>query len=260
MGSLGTRLHWDCNAMGDAAKISPRVPSTLSSRSVGRGREDMILPGCEGRRYRVDPRKEQVTAKVGRDRVWIFVVWQDEMKMRCCRSTPGSPEYILRIAHSTSVTPVSLYTNRGSLTIYLEALIDRIWRCPWRPRLSELRDALGGRDRASLEMHLETESESTHRCTWSPWSSKFEHALGGWDGVNSEMHSEAVTERVWRCTCRLWWSEIGGVLGGSRFGGRRDGSWDSIHWLTCNWIRNWLGAGDWRSWDNAVLGICCTRC
>jgi len=46
MGSLGTRLHRDSNAMGDTAKISPRVPSTLSSRSVRRW-EDMILPGCE---------------------------------------------------------------------------------------------------------------------------------------------------------------------------------------------------------------------
>jgi len=33
---FGTRLHRDCNAMGDAAKISPHVPTTLSSRSVGR--------------------------------------------------------------------------------------------------------------------------------------------------------------------------------------------------------------------------------
>jgi len=40
-----------------------------------------------------------------------------------------------------------------------EAVIERVWRCNWRPRLSELRDALGGRDRASLEMHLEAEVE-----------------------------------------------------------------------------------------------------
>jgi len=53
MGSLGTPVHRDCNAMGDSAKISPRVPSTLSSRSVGRG-EDMILPGCENPRDCVD--------------------------------------------------------------------------------------------------------------------------------------------------------------------------------------------------------------
>jgi len=44
MGSLGPRLHRDCNAMGDAAKISPRVPSTLGSKSVGRW-DDMKLPG-----------------------------------------------------------------------------------------------------------------------------------------------------------------------------------------------------------------------
>jgi len=44
MGSSGTRLHWDCNAMGDAARMSPRIPSTLSSRSVGKRWEDMILP------------------------------------------------------------------------------------------------------------------------------------------------------------------------------------------------------------------------
>ena len=38
----------------------------------------------------------------------------------------------------------------------LEDILDRAClRCPWRRRLSELRDALGGRDRASLEMHLE---------------------------------------------------------------------------------------------------------
>jgi len=30
MCSLGTRLHQDCNAMGDAVEISPRVPSTCA--------------------------------------------------------------------------------------------------------------------------------------------------------------------------------------------------------------------------------------
>ena len=46
MGSLGTRSHRNCNAMGDAAKISPRVRSTLSSRSVGMW-SDLTLPGRE---------------------------------------------------------------------------------------------------------------------------------------------------------------------------------------------------------------------
>jgi hypothetical protein len=35
-----------------------------------------------------------------------------------------------------------------------EAVIERVWRYNWRPRSSELRAALGGRDQASLEMHL----------------------------------------------------------------------------------------------------------
>ena len=56
MGSLGTHLHRDCNAMGDAVKISPRVPSTLSSRSVWRTWDHMILPGREDPRNCVVPR------------------------------------------------------------------------------------------------------------------------------------------------------------------------------------------------------------
>ena len=39
--------------------------------------------------------------------------------------------------------------------MYLEAVIERVERCTWKPRSSELRDALGGRDRPSLEMQLE---------------------------------------------------------------------------------------------------------
>jgi len=42
-----------------------------------------------------------------------------------------------------------------TLEMHSEAVIERVWRCTWRPRSSELRDALGGRDRASLDMHLE---------------------------------------------------------------------------------------------------------
>ena len=34
MGSLGTRLHWDCNAMGDAANISPRIPSSCAQNAI----------------------------------------------------------------------------------------------------------------------------------------------------------------------------------------------------------------------------------
>jgi len=37
----------------------------------------------------------------------------------------------------------------------LEAVIERVSRCAWRPRSSELRDALRGYDRAGVEMYLE---------------------------------------------------------------------------------------------------------
>jgi hypothetical protein len=43
--------------------------------------------------------------------------------------------------------------------MHWEAVIERVWRSNGRPRLSELRDVVGGRDRASLEMQLETEIE-----------------------------------------------------------------------------------------------------
>jgi len=43
--------------------------------------------------------------------------------------------------------------------MHFEAVIERLWRCNWRWRLSELRDTLGGRDPASLEKHLEAEIE-----------------------------------------------------------------------------------------------------
>jgi hypothetical protein len=34
----------------------------------------------------------------------------------------------------------------ASLQMQLEAVIEQVWRCTWRPRSSELRDALGNRN------------------------------------------------------------------------------------------------------------------
>jgi len=106
---------------------------------------------------------------------------------------------------------------------------------------SLINDVLGGHDRASWEMHLEAEIEWTQRCARSPGLSELRDTLQGRDRASLEMHLEVVIQRVWRCTCRLWSREIGGVLGSGRLGGRRDGSWDYIHWLTCN-------CGDVESW------------
>jgi len=231
-----------------------------SSRSLGRKWEDMILPGHENPRNCMDP---------------------DEMKMGWCLSTPGSPEYALPVAQSTSVTPVSLYTRCRSLTMYLEAVIERVERCTCRPWSIEFGYALWGRDWASLEMHFEAVIEQVWRYNWRLWSCE----LGGHNRasleihfeaviVNSEMHWEAVIEWVWRCTCRLWSSEIGGVLGSSPFGGRHDGSWDSIHWLTCNCgkVESWAqqhpprdgklaGSGKLAGTGSLmILGWCCTWC
>ena len=116
-------------------------------------------------------------------------------------------------------------------------------------------DVLGGRDRASWEMHLEAEIEWTQRYTPRPWSSEFGDALGGRDWVNSEMHLEAITERVWRCTCRLVSSEIGGVLGSGRFGGRRDGSWDSGWEGETGWERETVDLRMMLYLMYAVLGV-----
>jgi len=256
MGSLGTRLHWDCNAMGDAARISTRVPSTSSSRSVGRTWEDMILPGCEDPRNGVDPRTDQVRPKVGKDRVCILVVWQDEMEMRCCLSTTGSPEYILCVAHSTSVTPVSPYTYHRSfhlcypcISVHSPSLIpppSRLYHhTPTVAHSTSVTPRSPYTHSRSLTTYFESVIDWVWRCTGRLWSSEFGDALGGRDGVNSEMHLEAVIERVWRCTGRPRWSELGDALGG------RDRASLEIHWEAemewtqrCTWRPWWIGFGD----------------
>jgi len=178
MGWLGTRLNRDCNGWRCENLSSRSFYITLEERRKKVRRYDTTRPGGSMQLHgSTKSRKQRVRPEVRKDRVCIFVVWQDEMKMRCCLSTPRSPEYILRVAHSTSVTHVSPYTHRRSLTIYLEAVIERVWRSTWRPRWSELRDALGGRDRARLNMHLEAEIEWTQRCTLRLWPSEFGDAL-----------------------------------------------------------------------------------
>jgi hypothetical protein len=68
--------------------------------------------------------------------------------------------------------------DRVNSEIHSEAVIQRVWRCNWRLRLSELRDARGGHDRVDLEMHLAAEVEGTQRCTLRPCSSEFGDAIG----------------------------------------------------------------------------------
>jgi len=119
MGSLGTRLHRDCNGWRCKNLSSCYFYIKHQERRKKVRRYDTtLLWGSTQLHGSTTSRKELVRPKVRKDWVCIFVVWQDQMKMRCCLSTPESPEYILHVAHSTSFSPVSPYTHHRSLTIY----------------------------------------------------------------------------------------------------------------------------------------------
>jgi hypothetical protein len=77
--------------------------------------------------------------------------------------------------------------DRVNSEMHLEAVIERVWRCTWRPRSSEFGDAFGGHD------HV------TQRCTGRPWSSEFGDALAGHDQARSEEYLEAVDRRRAGC-------------------------------------------------------------
>jgi len=62
-------------------------------------------------------------------------------------------------------------------------LLERVWRCTWRPWYWEL----GGHNRADLEIHLEAKLERVWRCAWTQSLSEF-----------GDMHFEAMRGR----TCR----------------------------------------------------------
>src|SRR5882757_3420552 len=62
MGSLGTRLHQDCNPMGDAARISPRVPSTCAQNAI---LSLLIIRDCKamGDTGKISPRVPSICAQ-----------------------------------------------------------------------------------------------------------------------------------------------------------------------------------------------------
>ena len=129
MGSLGTRLHWDCNAMGDAAKISPRVPSTFSSRSVGRW-ADMILAGHENPRNCVDLGQSEWDQKLGKIECQFALYDKRRWKWDDVYLLQGLPNI-----YSPSLCP-------PSLPLYLRPTAVAPWRYTWS---------------SVFEMHLETE-------------------------------------------------------------------------------------------------------
>jgi len=188
--------------------------------------------------------------------------------MRCLRTSQGALED----------------DNRVNSEIHSEAVIEWVWRCTWRPKSSELRDALGGRDRASSEMHVEARV-STKIYPPRPCSSEFGDPLERWDRASLEMHLPAIIEWDWRGTFG------GGWFGCNQWEARRvQRLYWSVSWLKTvgMWrgdftfdvhIENWLvvvdpSGGTPDAWATSRgllvilrmkerltnLGVCCTRC
>jgi len=159
------------------------------------------------------------------ERVWRYTgtPWSSEYG----DALGGRDQASLEMHLEAAIEPVWRYTRGPWSSKFGDTLGGRdrasleIWT--WRQWWCEL----AGRNRASLETHLDTVMERVWRCTWRPWLSEFGDALGGCDWASLEIHLEAVIERVWRYTWRPWSSEIGGVLGG----GRWTACWDSINHL-----------------------------
>jgi len=171
--------------MGDAAKISPRVPSTLSSRSVGRW-EDMILPGRENPCNCADPRNP------GQSK------WDQKLGKIVCE---------ISLNDKRRWKWDDVYLLRGLPNIYSPSLCPPLW--PLYLRTTAIAPWWWTRS-SVFELNLETWIVWTQRCTWKPWLSVFGYAPGDWDRVNSEMHLEARIERVWRWTWRPWSCELAG--------------------------------------------------
>jgi len=201
--------------------------SSSGWKSIGIGWEDMILPGVEGPRNCVDPwnlGQSDWDQKLGKIECVFSLYdmmrwkWDDVCLLQglpniyspslCppplplyhriptvapwrCTYSPGSSDFGDALADQ----------HRVNSEMHLEAGIEGVWRCTWRPR-----------NRVNSEMHLEAEIKWTQRCTGRLWSSKFGDALGDQHRVNSEIHLETEIKWTQRCTRRPWSSEFGDAL------------------------------------------------
>ena len=98
--------------------------------------------------------------------------------------------------------------DRVNSEMHMEAEIKWTQRCTWRPRSSELRDALGGRDLVNSEMHLDAEIEWIQRFIWTPKLSQLRDALGGPDRASWDMHLDAKIKWIQRCTPSYDWARL----------------------------------------------------
>jgi hypothetical protein len=99
--------------------------------------------------------------------------------------------------------------------------MERVWKCIWRLRSSNLKIHLEAENKlnsemdlevvidrvwrlGNSEMHLEAEIKRLWRCIWRPRSCNSEMHLEAEIHLSAEMHLEVIIERVWR----LWYSEM----------------------------------------------------
>jgi len=75
MGSLGTRLHRDCNGWRCENVASCSFYIKLEERRNVKRYDTTRLWGSTQLRGSTKSRTERVRPKVGKDRVWIFIVW-----------------------------------------------------------------------------------------------------------------------------------------------------------------------------------------
>jgi len=174
----------------------------------------MILLGHENPRNCVDLGMSEWDQKLGKKEcVFSFydeIRWKwDEVKMRWGEDEmmsiyPGvsricTPRRSVHLRYPwISIHLPSLIGNVlegrhwASYELHREAEIEWTHRCTWRPRSSELRDALGGQVRVNTDMHLETKIEWTQRSTGRLGVSEFRDALAGYDRARWEEYLEAV--------------------------------------------------------------------
>jgi len=78
--------------------------------------------------------------------------------------------------------------------LHLEAIIERVWRCLWRPWICKL----GGHGRGGLQMLMKAEIEWTQWYSWRPRSGELRDSLAGHKPEGLDMHFEAMIFRTWR--------------------------------------------------------------
>jgi len=155
--------------------------SGSGSRSVGIRWVEMILPGIEDPRNYLHPRnlgQSEWDSKLGKIEC-VFSLY-DKMSWKwddvyVLRGLPiiYSPSLCLPLLplclRTLAVAPLwcaRLPRDRVNTEMHMEARIERVWRCTWRPRLRELREALGSRGWACWEIHLEAMIEQDWWSTW----------------------------------------------------------------------------------------------